>query len=504
MSQGPAMNRRSLIGAAAVMGFAAQAAADPASLPPKLLEGILEQYRRTLGGSFEAWCRHALAPIGQGPARHHSLIASALQDVAEGRCDRLMLLLPPGSAKSTYASDLYPPWFLARAPRMNVIAASHTAGLAEQFGRRARERLAEHGSLLGTQLADTGTAAGNWRTANGGTYYAVGVGGSVTGRRADLALVDDPIASREDAESQRIRDKTWDWFTADLLTRLKPSGRVVLVQTRWHPDDPAGRLLAQEGDRWRVLRLPAIAEDAGDPLGRAMGQALWPEWEDEAALADKRQRVGEREWASLFQQRPRVQGGGLFKVAMIGAVPALPAAPRLVRAWDLAATRATGTRDPDWTVGVLLAALPGGRWCVADVARMQGGPEEVEQAILSTAQRDRAAHGAAVQIGLPQDPGQAGKAQVAYLTAKLAGHTVESSPETGDKATRAGPVAAQCNVGNVSLLAAPWNRAFLAELADFPAGTKDDQVDALSRAFGMLSEPQAAPARAARVPHMGR
>lgn len=483
MSRKLMMHRRSLLGGAAAASFAARAAANPADLPPKLLEGILEQYRRKMTGSFEAWCRHTLAPIGQAPARHHQLIASALQDVAEGRCDRLMLLLPPGSAKSTYASDLYPPWFLARKPRMNVIAASHTAGLAEQFGRRARERLAEHGSLLGTQLADTGTAAGNWRTANGGTYYAVGVGGSVTGRRADCLLIDDPIASREDAESQRIRDKTWDWLRADAMTRLKPGGKIVLVQTRWHPDDPAGRLLDQEPDRWRVLRLPAIAEDADDLLGRKPGVALWPEWEDEAALAEKRASVGEREWASLFQQRPRVQGGGLFKVAMIGALDALPAGGRFVRAWDLAATRATGTRDPDWTVGLLLAKLLDGRWCVADVVRMQGGPEEVEAAILATSQRD----GHAVRIGLPQDPGQAGKSQVAYLTSKLLGYTVESSPETGDKATRAGPVASQANVGNLSMLTATWNRTFLAELSDFPAAAKDDQVDALSRAFGMLT-----------------
>ncbi len=494
------MNRRAFLAAPAIVAFAQQAAADPSQLPPEMLEVLLETYRRHLRGNFEAWCTHALAPIGQAPARHHKLIASALQGVAEGRHDRLMLLLPPGSAKSTYASDLYPPWFLARAPRMNVIAASHTAGLAEQFGRRARERLAEHGALLGAGLADSGVAAGNWRTENGGTYYAVGVGGSVTGRRADLLLVDDPIASREDAESQRIRDKTWDWFAADALTRLKPGGRVVLVQTRWHPDDPAGRLLAAEPDAWRVVRLPAIAEDGpSDLLGRSDGEALWPEWEDADALADKRKRVGEREWASLFQQRPRVQGGGLFKVAQIGAVDALPAGGRVVRAWDLAATRATGTRDPDATAGVLLS-VSDGRWTVADVVRLQGGPDEVEAAIVATAQRD----GRGVMIGLPQDPGQAGKAQAQYLTGKLAGYRVESGVESGDKATRAGPAAAQVNVGNVAVVRGAWNRAFLTELEDFPAGSKDDQVDALSRAFAMLLEPQSAPARAARVPFMGR
>ena len=479
------LNRRGLLGGAggaSVASFISQASANPAMLPPDVLEAMLEQYRRHLKGSFIAWCAHALAPIGQAPARHHALMGQALQDVAAGKCDRLMLLLPPGSAKSTYASDLYPPWFLAQQPRLNVIAASHTAGLADQFGRRARERVSEHSNVLGMGLAGTGTAAGDWRTDSGGTYFAVGVGGSVTGRRADLALVDDPIASRADAESKVIRDKTWDWFTADLLTRLKPGGRVVLVQTRWHPDDPAGRLLETEAHKWRVLRLPAIAEEVDDPLNREIGDALWPEWEDAAALAEKRNRVGEREWASLFQQRPRVLGGGLFKIAQVGAVSALPAGAQLVRAWDLAATKETGTRDPDWTVGVLLGKIAR-RWIVVDVVRFRGGPDEVESAIVATAQRD----GKMVRIGLPQDPGQAGKVQVAYLTSKLAGWTVESSPETGDKATRAAPVAAQANVGNLSIVAASWNRIFLDELRDFPAGSKDDQVDALSRAFAMLS-----------------
>jgi predicted phage terminase large subunit-like protein len=192
-------------------------------------------------------------------------------------------------------------------------------------------------------------------------------------------------------------------------------------------------------------------------------------------------RRGEREWASLLQQRLRVQGCGLFKIANIGIVEALPPSGQMVRAWDLAATRATRTRD--WTVGVLLARSQGDRFCVADVVRIQGGPDEVEQVIVATAQRD----GRNVRIGLPQEPGQAGKAQVAYLTSKLVGLTVVSSPEAGDKATRTGPVAAQANVGNLSTVRGNWNKLFLDELQNFSAGAKDDQVDALSRAFERLS-----------------
>ena len=455
---------------------------DPSSLPMPVIEAILERYRRRIRGSFVDWCGHALAPIGQAPAAPHRLMCEELQAVAEGRCDRLMLLLPPGHAKSTYASDLFPPWFLARRPRQNVIAASHTAGLAATFGQRARDRLTENGRVLGMGLADTGTAAADWRTDNGGTYYAIGVGGALAGRRADLIVADDLLPGRKEADSERLRETTWNWVRADLMTRLKPGGRIVLVMTRWHPADPAGRLLEEQPEGWRVLRLPAIAEDADDALGRAPGEPLWPDYYTAEFLAAKRAEVGEREWASLYQQRPRVLGGGLFKIAMLGTVEAQPAGLQLCRAWDLAATAQKGTNDPDWTVGALLGRDKDGRFTICDIVRFRGGPEEVERIIVATAQRD----GGGVPISLPQDPGQAGKAQVLYLTRKLTGFRVESLRQTGDKASRAGPFASQVNVGNVSMVRAPWNRAVLDEMADFPASTHDDIVDALSEGFNAL------------------
>jgi len=192
----------------------------------------------------------------------------------------------------------------------------------------------------------------------------------------------------------------------------------------------------------------------------------------------------ERDWASLYQQDPRPAEGALFRV---GAIPLLEAAGvgpgRAVRAWDLAATARTGTRDPDWTAGVLLRREhAGGRLVVEDVMRLRGGPHEVEAAILAAAARD----GRSVMVSLPQDPGQAGKAQVQHLTRLLSGYPVVSSPETGSKATRAAPVASQANVGNLAAVRAGWTRAFLAELADFPSGRHDDQVDALARAFDAL------------------
>jgi predicted phage terminase large subunit-like protein len=452
--------------------------------------------RKSIRANLTAWADLALAPRGQTPAAHHRLLIRELEALATGDTDRLMLLLPPGSAKSTYASLVFPPWWFARHPGSSIVAASHTASLARHFGRGVRGLVEQHASRLGYALDPASRAAHRFGTTSGAEYYATGVRGPITGRRADLILIDDPVKSQAEADSPAARDHLWSWFRSDLTTRLKPGGRILLIMTRWHPDDLGGRIL--EGpDAWRTLRLPALAE-AGDPMGRAPGEALWPEWESAEALARKRAIVGERAFAALFQQDPRPRTGRLFLPARIPIVDD-PVTAVAVRAWDLAATAQTAGRDPDFTVGLKLGRDAGGQFVVLDVVRLRGGPHEVEQAIVATA----AADGSAVAIGLPQDPGQAGRAQIRYLTARLAGHRVVASPETGAKETRAMPVASQANAGNLALRRAPWNRALLEELQDFPHGAKDDQADALSRAFSLLND-AAAPIRRTNVPLFSR
>jgi predicted phage terminase large subunit-like protein len=335
----------------------------------------------------------------------------------------------------------------------------------------------------------------------GGEYLAVGVRGAMVGRRADLVIIDDPIKSNAEADSPVQRDRVWDWFRSDLTPRLKPKARIVLIMTRWHEDDLCGRLLnRQDSGEWRCLTIPALAEEQ-DLLNRAPGDPLWPEQEDIRALLRRRTSVGERAWVSQYQQSPRPDSGTLFKVGCLEFVDAL--APEtlapVVRAWDLAATDATGRNDPDWTVGVKLTRNSSGRYIVIDVIRLRGGPREVEDSIVAAARTD----GRGVTIGLPIDPGQAGKSQVAYLTSQLAGYHVSSSKETGAKATRATPIASQIAVGNVTLLRANWNHAFIEELRDFPFGRKDDQVDALSHAFEMLLDSRT-PARTLAVSYLGR
>ena len=452
--------------------------------------------RKSIRTDLTAWATLALASRSHKPACHHRLILSELEDLAAGRTDRLMLLLPPGSAKSTYASLVFPPWWMTRHPKSSIIATSHTSSLARHFGRGVRALVEQHAPRLGYALDPASRAAHRFSTTTGAEYYATGVRGPITGRRADLIVIDDPVKSQAEADSPAAREQLWNWFRSDLTTRLKPGGRMILVMTRWHPDDLGGRI-ADGPDPWRTLRLPALAE-LGDPLGREPGAALWPEWEDAAAINRKRELLGERAFAALFQQDPRPRTGRLFHTAKVVTLDDT-ATSGAVRAWDLAATAATNGRDPDFTVGLKLARDATGGFVVLDIVRLRGGPHEVIEAITSTA----AADGVAVPIGLAQDPGQAGKSQIRYLTARLAGYRVVSSPESGAKETRAMPAASQMNAGNISMRRAPWNRAFLEELQDFPEGTKDDQVDALSRAFAMLTD-VASPARRASLPHFTR
>ncbi|MDR3536515.1 MAG: phage terminase large subunit [Acetobacteraceae bacterium] len=425
----------------------------------------------------------------QRPAAHHRLLLANLEKLSRGETDRLMVLMPPGSAKSTYASILFPAWWFVHHPRSSVIGASHTATLAAYFSRRVRDTVTQHASRLGYEISSSDRAAAHWTTTTGGEYYSAGTRGSFVGRRADLVVIDDPLRSQVEADSPSLRERIWGWYQSDLATRLKPGARIVLIMTRWHEDDLGGRLLAQSDTEWTVLRLPALAE-ADDPLGRTTGTPLWPEWESLTDLSRKRLAVGERAWSALFQQSPQPQTGRLFDVSHLRTIDreSKEANAPVVRAWDLAATAATGDNDPDWTVGLKLARNSVGTYAILDVVRLRGSPRQIEDQIVATA----AADGPTVRIGLPEDPGQAGKSQIAYLVSRLSGYHVSASREAGGKAARAAPVASQMDAGNIAIVHAKWNHAFLDELKLFPFGRKDDQVDALSRAFSMLVPSQQA------------
>jgi predicted phage terminase large subunit-like protein len=442
-------------------------------------------------GSLLAWCTEALRHEGLAPASHHRLLIEHLEKVANGQIPKLMIFMPPGSAKSKYTTELFPAWAMAHRRGISVISASHTGKLAMRFSGRVQRYVKAFSEVLGYELRTE--AKERWETDSGSEYLAAGVGGAIPGYRADIAICDDPFSGREDADSGNTRDKVWEWWNGDFMPRWRPGAGVILMHTRWHEDDLAGRLLETEGDEWTVLKLPAVADSADDPLGRPIGAPLWA---DDAygfaamllkTQADLERKGASREWASQYQQNPRPAEGALFKT---GRIEVLDVAPALRGAavgtgWDFAATRQAGTRDPDWTCRVKITRLPTGQFVVLDVFRDRGGADDVANWLLNWSTQDRM-DTPGCKISIPQDPGQAGKAQVQAYTRLLAGHLIESSPETGDKATRAGPFVAQVNAGNVAIVKGAWNRAFLDELAAFPAGAKDDQVDAASRAFGLV------------------
>ncbi|HEX8509173.1 MAG TPA: terminase family protein, partial [Propionibacteriaceae bacterium] len=271
------------------------------------LEALRKQLARRRLLAFTEYTNAVYVPAG-----HHQRIAEKLEAVERGEIDRLMIFMPPRHGKSELASKRFPAWCLGRNPKRQIIAASYNSDLASDFGRNVRNIVAspEFGQVFsGVSLAPDSQAANRMNTNRGGTYVAAGVGTAVTGRGADIALIDDPFKDREEADSERRRELVWDWYRSTLYTRLMPGGAVVLIQTRWHEDDLAGRLLEHEGKvedggQWTVLDLPAINH---------AGSALWPEWYDLPALYRIKDTIGHREWSALYQQQPQPDEGTYFQ-----------------------------------------------------------------------------------------------------------------------------------------------------------------------------------------------
>lgn len=271
--------------------------------------------RRKARTSFLDYCKY-INPL-QKPAHHHEVIIEHLQAVANKKIRRLMLFLPPGSAKSTYGTVNFSSWYLGINSQSSLITASHASQLAADFGRKIRNTMQSpeyHNVFPHTAISKNHTAADHFSNINGGEFYATGIGGSITGRRASGVIIDDPVKSRDEADSETMRNKTWEWYTSDMLTRLKPHGWVVIIQTRWHMDDLSGRLLKEiengTGDEWVVVNIPMEAEE-DDILGRLPGERLWPEYFTEKMVADAKKDL--RNWTALYQQRPAPMGGGEFK-----------------------------------------------------------------------------------------------------------------------------------------------------------------------------------------------
>ncbi len=414
---------------------------------------------------------------------HHQIVADALMRVYRGECNRLIINIPPRYSKTELAVVMFIAWCLGQNPDCEFIHTSYSGTLAVNNTANCRSLVQSEfyrRVFPEVELSRESSAKGDWRTTDGGVIYAQGSGGTLTGFGAGklrpgfggAIIIDDPHKADE-AGSDVIRKNVIDWFGNTLESRGNGENRstpIILIMQRLHESDLAGHLLAGgNGEKWEHISLAALQED---------GTALWPLKHTVEQL-----RVMERAnpyvFAGQYQQRPSPLAGGEFKPDMLQVVEAVPAGARWVRAWDLAGTKDGG----DYTAGGKLGALPDGTYIIGGMARDRKDPGDVERMIKNTATSD----GRAVNIAIPQDPGQAGKSQIRSLTALLSGFPVNSKPVTGDKVTRARPLAAQVNVGNVKLLRGDWNAELIAEMRNFPNGKNDDQVDALSLGFDELT-----------------
>ncbi len=446
--------------------------------------------RRRIRGSLEALA----VECGFVPAAHHQLVIEALERIERTPNGRLGIFLPPGSAKSTFASVLFPASYLARNPDKHVLAASHTVELAEKFGRRVRNLISEYGLTLGLQIAGDNQAAGRWALSTGGEYYAAGVGVGIAGFRADLVVIDDPIRSREDADSERVRNRIWDWYLTDLRTRLKPGGRIVLIQTRWHEDDLAGRIAAEMergGEQWELLSIPAESDGAGDPLGRPAGGFLWGD--DDYGYADRLRaekeilcRADPRTWSALYQQRPAPESGDFFKAEWLRTVPNLPPVEtmRIYGASDYAVTSNGG----DYTVHAVLGMASDGRLFLLDIWRGQASSDQWVEAFCDLAAKWR-------PLEWAEETGQIKSGVGPFLERRMRERRVyvgrQQFPTRGDKAQRAQSIRAFMALNGLHVLgSAPFLADLRAELMAFPAGKHDDQVDALGLVGQLLDRVQ--------------
>lgn len=395
-------------------------------------------------------------------ASHHELIARKLEAVERGEIDRLMIFMPPRHGKSELASKRFPAWCLGKDPKRQLIAASYNSDLANDFGRSVRNIVAEpeFGQVFpGVSLAPDSQAANRMNTNHGGAYVAAGVGTAVTGRGAHIALIDDPFKDREEADSERRRDLVWDWYRSTLYTRLMPGGAIVLIQTRWHEDDLAGRLLEQEKDQWEVLELPAIGENY---------DALWPEWYPRDVLDRIQATIGAREWSALYQQRPQPDEGTFFKREWFGEWKDLPSL-RYYGTSDYAVTDGAG----DYTVHNIWGIdRDGDVYRVASWKGQTASDEWIERKLdLIDKWKPLCWFGEGGVIQKAVEPMLKRRMRERKVFCRL-----EWLPSVHDKPTRARSFQAMASMGRVKFEPG----ADLSEFLVFPAGKHDDEVDTAS------------------------
>jgi predicted phage terminase large subunit-like protein len=431
---------------------------------------------------------------------HIDSICEHLEMVSRGDIRRLIINVPPRHMKSISVSVAWPAWTWAQrktspltGPDVGFLGTSYAHSLSMRDNVKCRRLIASN--WYQSQWADRFALTGDQNTKirfendKGGYRLASSVDGTATGEGGDIVMIDDAM-SAADAQSVTKRATVAEWWDATISTRLNDpkTGAYVVIMQRLHEQDLVGHILDREKD-WTVLCLPARYEAnhphvyALDPRAKD-GELLWPTRMGELEVSKLETALGSYGAAGQLQQRPAPRDGGMFKRRWFEIIDAAPAGLRYCRAWDLAASAPTPGRDPDYTVGAKVGKDPKtGMFYLVDMERFREGALHVERAMLNTAKAD----GTSCEISLPEDPGQAGKAQAAALVRMLAGHKVKATRPTGAKDVRATPFAAQCEAGNVKIVAGPWVADFLNEIDVFPFGKHDDTIDAFADGFNTLA-----------------
>ena len=382
------------------------------------------------------------------------------------------------------ASEFFPAWYIGRNPDHYVVTATYAQDLADDFGRKVKNQLEDAAFsqvFPGVRLSGDSRAAKRfhirqdgvtvqggveYETKQAGAYYAVGVGGPLTGRGAHLLLIDDPIKNREDADSELMRKKVRDWYTSTAYTRLMPGGSIVVIQTRWHEDDLSGWLIREhEHEDWEILSFPAISEQ---------GDALWPDQYDVGALERIKRTLPSRDWSALYQQAPVPDTGDYFKREWI--IPAVAIPPRdslrVYGASDYAVTSNGG----DYTVHVVLGLDADGNPWLLDVWRKQASSDVWVDAFCALVKKWR-------PVAWAEETGQIKSGVGPFLEREIrAQHAYvarEQFPTRGDKSVRAQSFRGLVATRGLRVPAdAAWRTDFETELLHFPVGVHDDVVDA--------------------------
>jgi predicted phage terminase large subunit-like protein len=401
----------------------------------------------------------------------HKQIAEQLERVERGEVDRLMLLVPPRHGKSELASRRFPAFYLGKHPERQFISASASGPLAEDFGREVRNIITgpEYARLFQTRLAEDSQAKGRWNTAQGGSYYAIGVNASVMGRGAHVFMIDDPFGSMSDARSEVERKNVWSWYTGTVYNRLEDNGAIILINHRMHEDDLTGMLLAQQaagGDKWEVVELKPDME---------RGIALWPEKYPIEALRRIQRNTTAEDWSALYLQNPTPEDGNYFKASWLRSYVTIPAKDTLAiyGASDYAVTADGG----DYTVHGVIGVDPDGNMYVLDLWRKQAASDEWVEAFCDLVKEWKPRQWA-------EEQGQINAGVGPFLERRQYERQAwtyrQQFPSRADKAVRARSIQGRMALRGLYLPKnAPWLPQLRSELLAFPNGKYDDQVDML-------------------------